>query len=64
MGLNVEVFETSKERTHNKDNLARYNFIVTGAIIARIHLTSRAIRISTYTLAVVLKYEEKSLPLQ
>lgn len=64
MGLKAEVFETSKERTHNKDNLAQHNFIVTGTIIARIHLTNRARRISTDTLAVVLKYEEKSLPLQ
>lgn len=59
MGLKAEVFETSKERTHNKDNLAQYDFIVTGAITARIHLTNRAIRISTYILAVVLKYGEK-----
>lgn len=62
--LGRRVFETSKERTHSKDNLAQCNFIVTGEITARIHLISRVIRISTYKLAVVLKYGEKPLPLQ
>lgn len=60
MALKAEkVFETSRERTYNKDNLVLYNFIVTGTITARIHLTSRAVRISTYILAVGLKYGEK-----
>lgn len=54
----VKVFETSRERTY-KDNLVLYNIILTGVITARIQ--QAAVRISTYILAVVLKYGERSL---